>query len=71
MAKFKNNYSLTYDVEFMINASQKVEALNVSKLNDLARFVEGMISMGQPAYVIHFTIREKHIYGLLAVYHNY
>ena len=45
--------------------------LKVKDIEDLARFVASVAASGQPIYVLRFPHSGKHIYGMLAVYHDY
>jgi hypothetical protein len=48
-----------------------VYSVRVSTLSDIARFAALMISLGQPAYIVHFNYNGEKYYGLLAIYHDY
>jgi len=48
-----------------------VYSLRVASLADIARFAALMLSMGQPAYILHFVYNDKNYYGVLAIYHDY
>jgi len=50
---------------------QTPKPIKVKDIKDLGRFVASVLSFGQPAYLIHFEHNGKHIYGFLAVYHDY
>jgi len=50
---------------------QPPKLVKVKDIKDLGRFVASVVSLGQPAYLIHFEHDNKHIYGFLAVYHDY
>ncbi len=47
------------------------KCIKVDGIKELVRFAASMISLGQATYIIHFEDKGKHIYGLLAVYHDY
>ncbi len=46
-------------------------SIKVSSIADIARFAAMMISLGQPAYLIHFKHEDKNYYGMLAIFHDY
>jgi len=46
-------------------------SIRVASISDIARFAALMISLGQPAYVIHFKYEQENYYGLLAIFHDY
>lgn len=46
-------------------------SIKVSSISDIARFAALMISLGQPAYIIHFKHEGKKIFGMLAIFHDY
>jgi|ECHnycMinimDraft_1075156.scaffolds.fasta_scaffold00104_16 hypothetical protein len=48
-----------------------VYSLRVATVSDIARFAALMITLGQPAYIIHFNHNGENFYGLLAIYHDY
>ncbi len=54
-----------------MEAGQHVINLKVKGPEDIARIAAAMAIMGQPVYILHFTHNGKHIYGMLAVFHDY
>jgi hypothetical protein len=48
-----------------------VYSIRVASISDIARFAALMISLGQPAYIIHFKHEEENYYGMLAIFHDY
>jgi len=46
-------------------------SIRVASISDIARFAALMISLGQPAYIIHFKHKEENYYGMLAIFHDY
>jgi len=50
---------------------EPVVGLKVESIRDIARIAATIIMFGQPTYLIHFEKGGKHIYGLLAVFHDY
>jgi len=46
-------------------------SLRLESLDDLARFVASIASLGQPTYVLHFKHEGKDILGIIAVYRDY
>jgi hypothetical protein len=46
-------------------------ALRLRGLSDLARLVSGTMTMGHPTYIVHFTERGKHVYGVFIVFRDY
>jgi len=50
---------------------EKVVAVKVSSLNDLARMAATIVSMGQSTYILRYSDEGKTVYGLLAVFRDY
>ncbi|MEM3833142.1 MAG: cren protein [Thermoprotei archaeon] len=50
---------------------EKVISLRTEGPADIARVAAAIIVMGQPMYLIHFKHDEKHVYGMLAIFHDY
>jgi hypothetical protein len=50
---------------------EKVMAVKVTSINDLARMAATIVSMGQSTYVLRYVDGGKTVYGLLAVFRDY
>lgn len=48
-----------------------VYSIRVATIADIARFAAMMISLGQPAYLIHFKHNGNNYYGMFAIFHDY
>lgn len=48
-----------------------VITVKVNHLGDIARMAASVMTLGQPMYIIRFKLKEKHVYGILAVFRDY
>lgn len=50
---------------------EKVIAVRVSSINDIARMAASLVSMGQPTYIIRYRSEDRSVYGIFAVFRDY
>lgn len=55
----------------MKDGIEKVISLRTEGPADIARVAASIVTLGQPIYLIHFKHDGKHVYGMLAIFHDY